>query len=155
LAVYKTYRSLSTTQSTTSLFALEHIQPSSWKQIPFRLETFLLWTCCWPMEYGLLQCVIGSVTVTLFQAKELFHTSVGVSEYSFILSTETTFVSRSDDIRTIQFSDCVTCNVNKECIYVSCIYTYTQTIITKLRTMWQICLLQQPMTNNRYWKTSL
>lgn len=39
-------------------------------------------------------------------------TSVGVFEYSFILSTETIFVSMSLDMRTIQFSDCVTYNRN-------------------------------------------
>ena len=39
----------------------------------------------------------------------LIFTSVGVSVYSFILSTDTMFVSTSLVMRTIQFSELVTC----------------------------------------------
>jgi len=38
----------------------------------------------------------------------LLHTSEGVFEHPFILSTETMFVSKSLDIRTIMFSTSVT-----------------------------------------------
>jgi len=41
-------------------------------------------------------------------------TSVGVSEYSLVLSTDTMLVSSSLVIRTIQFKDWVTCKVREE-----------------------------------------
>ena len=41
-------------------------------------------------------------------------TSVGVSEYSLVLSTDTMLVSSSLVMRTIQFKDWVTCKVREE-----------------------------------------
>ena len=53
------------------------------------------------------------------------YTSVGVSEYSFTLSTDTMFVSSSLLIRTIQLSVVVTFVPKKQSMYVG-LYVYFQ-----------------------------